>query len=131
MTPRAFTGSVPGRRNMSFPRMNPKEWNELVESQRVRKAGRTPAPISAQPPAPVTPGSAVPGEIGRVLASTVGQALVEHGVFTEAIIERIGELMLAAAEARRAVGRDDDAAAVCRMVDLFYQQGAESIDRRG
>ena len=69
-----------------------------------------------------------PGDVGWVMATATVQALIEHGVFTDVILSRIGELMLAVAETRSLEGRPADAEAIARAVSLFAE-GAATIPR--
>lgn len=106
--------------------MDHDEWKQLVESQRQRKAA-TVVPtgdLGKSRDAPPTK----PGDVGWVMATATVQALIEHGVFTDVILSRIGELMLAVAETRSLEGRGADAEAIERAVSLFAE-GAAAIQR--
>jgi hypothetical protein len=112
--------------------MDRDEWMQLVESQRQRKATmivpasdqldktREDKSREAAPPKP--------GDVGWVMATATVQALIENGVFTDVILSRIGELMLAVAETRSLEGRSADAQAIERAVNLFAE-GAAAIPR--
>jgi hypothetical protein len=109
------------------------EWMQLVESQRQRKAAMVvPASdhldrtdhLDRSREAPPSK----PGDVGWVMATATVQALIENGVFTDVILSRIGELMLAVAETRSLEGRSADAAAIERAVNLFAE-GAAAIPR--
>jgi hypothetical protein len=117
--------------------MDHDEWKQLVESQRQRKAAmvvpatdhldrshldRSHLDRSREPPL------TKPGDVGWVMATATVQALIEHGVFTDVILSRIGELMLAVAETRSLEGRGADAEAIERAVSLFAE-GAATIPR--
>src|SRR4051812_25534798 len=110
--------------------MDHEEWMQLVESQRQRKAAmvvpasdhldRSQLDRSREAP------PSKPGDVGWVMATATVQALIEHGVFTDVILSRIGELMLAVAETRSLEGRSADAEAIERAVNLFAE-GAAAI----
>jgi hypothetical protein len=107
--------------------MDHDEWMQLVESQRQRKAAMVvPATdhLDRTRDMPLTK----PGDVGWVMATATVQALIEHGVFTDVILSRIGELMLAVAETRSLEGRSADAEAIERAVNLFAE-GAAAIPR--
>ena len=107
--------------------MDHDEWMRLVDSQRQRKATMVvPASdnLDRHREAPLTK----PGDVGWVMATATVQALIEHGVFTDVILSRIGELMLAVAETRSLEGRSSDAEAIERAVGLFAE-GAAAIPR--
>src|SRR5579862_477609 len=112
--------------------MDHEEWTELVESQRQRKAAMVvPTSVHLDRHA-LDGGRDLPlpkaGDVGWVMATATVQALIEHGVFTDVILSRIGELMLAVAETRSLEGREADAAAIQRAVSLFAE-GAATIPR--
>jgi hypothetical protein len=103
------------------------EWKQLVESQRQRKATMV-VPASDHLDRPRETPLTKPGDVGWVMATATVQALIEHGVFTDVILSRIGELMLAVAETRSLEGRGADAEAIERAVSLFAE-GAATIPR--
>jgi hypothetical protein len=107
--------------------MDHDEWMQLVESQRQRKAAMV-VPhndhVERNRDVPLSK----PGDVGWVMATATVQALIEHGVFTDVILSRIGELMLAVAETRSLEGRTADAEAIERAVSLFAE-GAATIPR--
>ncbi len=84
--------------------MDHDEWKQLVESQRQRKAAMVVPASDHLDRSRDTPLSK-PGDVGWVMATATVQALIEHGVFTDVILSRIGELMLAVAETRSLEGR--------------------------
>ncbi len=106
--------------------MDHDDWKQLVESQRQRKAAMV-VPAGDLGKRRDTP-STKPGDVGWVMATATVQALIEHGVFTDVILSRIGELMLAVAETRSLEGRGADAEAIERAVSLFAE-GAATIQR--
>ena len=107
--------------------MDHDEWMQLIESQRQRKAAMVvPASnhLDRTRDLPLTK----PSDVGWVMATATVQALIEHGVFTDVILSRIGELMLTVAETRSLEGRSADAEAIERAVSLFAE-GAATIPR--
>jgi hypothetical protein len=106
--------------------MDHEEWKQLIESQRQRKAAMVVSTSDLSRSRESSPTK--PGDVGWVMATATVQALIEHGVFTDVILSRIGELMLAVAETRSLEGRGADAAAIERAVSLFAE-GAAAIQR--
>ena len=104
------------------------EWTQLVESQRQRKAAMVVPASDHLDRSREPPPASKPGDVGWVMATATVQALIEHGVFTDVILSRIGELMLAVAETRSLEGRSADAQAIERAVNLFAE-GAAAIPR--
>jgi hypothetical protein len=108
--------------------MDHEEWKQLVESQRQRKAAMVVPASDHLDRGREIPLANKPGDVGWVMATATVQALIEHGVFTDVILSRIGELMLAVAETRSLEGRGADAEAIERAVSLFAE-GAATIPR--